>query len=146
MNKHIFILFVLIFIGCDHENTVEPVTLFVNDINPELYRTMIQMNQERVLVENKIIRLSELKDRYPNQRQMINRSLDQWRPLLKNLNETVTHTNNQVEDAYVAYKINEIQGRNQFSLISKTLLKDAHAVLAKAAIIKSTIENALHEN
>ena len=50
-----------------------------------------------------------------------------------------------MEDAYVAYRIDEIQGRNQFNLISKALLIDANAVLAEAELIKSTLERELYE-
>jgi len=51
----------------------------------------------------------------------------------------------RVEQAYVAYKIDEIQGRKKFTLISKTLLNEANAILANAESTKSTIEAQLDE-
>ncbi len=51
----------------------------------------------------------------------------------------------KVEAAYVAYKIDEIQGRKKFSMISKELLKEGQTVLANAEIVKSTIERELYE-
>ena len=144
MNRSIFLLILLIFCGCE-ESGDTPVILFVNDVNPELHRTMNKIAHEIERTDQKIILLSDLKDMYPNQRQAINKSLDQWRPLLKDLTFTFNNISNKVEDAYVAYRIDEIQGRNQFNLISKALLIDANAVLAEAELIKSTLERELYE-
>ena len=51
----------------------------------------------------------------------------------------------KVEGAYVAYRIDEIQGRKQFGELSKNLLTEANAVLANAEITKTTIEEELYQ-
>ncbi len=151
MNRGILflILLILVPVGCEEtEDAVDAkrqVILFVNEMNPELYQAMVTMNEEMALAEKKIIQLSDLKELYPDQRHMINKSLDQWRKLLKDLKLTFNTISNQVEGAYVAYKIDEIQGRSKFNIISKALLKDANAVLAEAEVTKSTIERELYE-
>ncbi len=48
---------------------------------------------------------------FPGQRDMIDKSIKQWQNLRKNLHSTFTNISNKVEGAYVAYKIDEIQGR-----------------------------------
>ncbi len=50
-----------------------------------------------------------------------------------------------MEGAYVAYKIDEIQGRKKFSKVAEKLLEDAKVILANAEITKLTIERELYE-
>ena len=151
MNKNIFLLCLLILVpmGCEEPKEVvdakSKVISFVREVNPELSQTMSKMKQEIDIADKKIQLLYDLKDMYPNQRQMINTSLKQWQGLRKNLKLTLNDIFNQVEAAYVAYKIDEIQGRKRFSETSKTLLKEANRVLANAETTKSLIEEELYE-
>ncbi len=153
MNRY-FLLFLLSFIfsftiGCsDTEegvNAEKQVNAFIIEMNPELYQTMSKMKAEIALADKKIPQLYELKGLYPNQRDMIEKSLKQWQELRKTLNFTLKNIYAKVERAYVAYKIDEIQGKRKFTVISQTLLKEANAVLESAEITKSTIEKALYE-
>jgi len=151
MNRF-FLLFSLIFlviIGCNDTeegiNAERQVTAFIIDMNPELYKTMSKMKAEIALADKKIPQLYELKGLYPNQRDMIDESLQQWQGLRKTLNFTLKNIYAKVERAYVAYKIDEIQGKKKFSVISQTLLEEANAVLETAETTKSTIERTLYE-
>jgi hypothetical protein len=146
------LLFVLIFfvtIGCNDTeegvNAEKQVNAFIIEMNPELYQTMSKMKAEIALADKKIPQLYELKGLYPNQRDMIDKSLKQWQGLRKTLNFTLKNIYAKIEHAYVAYKIDEIQGKRKFSVISQSLLKEANAVLETAEITKSTIERALYE-
>ncbi len=56
---------------------------------------------------------------YPDQRNMINKSIKQWQMLRKQLKFTLNNIYDKVEAAYVAYQIDEIQGKKKFSRISK---------------------------
>ncbi|RKZ41729.1 MAG: hypothetical protein DRQ49_04185 [Gammaproteobacteria bacterium] len=58
---------------------------------------------------------------------------------------TLENINLKVEGAYVAYKIDEIQGRKKFSKVAEKLLEDAKVILANAEITKLTIERELYE-
>ena len=151
MNRFSF-LFVLIFfvtIGCNDTeegvNAEKQVNAFIIEMNPELYQAMSKMKAEIALADKKIPQLYDLKSLYPNQRDMINESLEQWQGLRKSLNFTLNNIYAKVERAYVAYKIDEIQGKKKFSVISQSLLKEANAVLETAESTKSTIEKALYE-
>ncbi|RKZ91088.1 MAG: hypothetical protein DRR19_08155 [Candidatus Parabeggiatoa sp. nov. 1] len=152
MNKLILLLLLLISlvpIGCNETEEVvdaqSKVYAFLNDMNPEFHRTMLKMSKEIALADKKIQQLYELKGMYPNQREMINQSLKQWQGLRKDLNSTWNRLYEKVEGAYVAYKIDEIQGRKKFSAISQKLLNEANAVLANAETTKSLIEEQLNE-
>jgi len=52
---------------------------------------------------------------------MINKSIKQWQTLRKQLKFTLENINLKVEGAYVAYKIDEIQGRKKFSKVAEKI-------------------------
>lgn len=153
MNKCILrfvYLLILIPIGCNNETGTKPdpqteLNLFIMDMNPELYQTTSKMREEIALADKKIQQLYDLKGNFPDQRNMINGAIKQWQTLRKQLVLTSDNINKKVEGAYVAYKIDEIQGRKRFSMMSQKLLEESKTVLADAEIIKSTIEKELYE-
>jgi uncharacterized coiled-coil DUF342 family protein len=143
-------LLILIPIGCNNETGTKidaqtELNLFIMDMNPELYQTTSKMREEIALADKKIQQLYDLKGMFPDQRDMINGAIKQWQTLRKQLVLTSDNINKKVEGAYVAYKIDEIQGRKKFSMMSQKLLEDSKTVLADAEIIKSTIEKELNE-
>lgn len=152
MNRLILLLLLISLIpfGCEEAGDSEnggqsEVDVFLIELNPDLYQTVFKMREEIALADKKIQQLYDLKGMYPSQRDMIDRSLKQWQDIRKDLKFTLDNISNKVEGAYVAYKIDEIQGRKKFSAISKALLKDANAVLADAEVTKATIERELYE-
>lgn len=144
--KIIMLLFIVTLgtVACnDTEELVDAqgkVNAFLIDMNPELHQAMSKIREEIALADKKIQQLYDLKAMFPNQREMIDKSLKQWQGLRKNLYMTLNNIYDKVEAAYVAYRIDEIQGRKKFSVISKTLLKKANAVLTNAETTKSIIE------
>ena len=152
MNKLALLLLLIInfvVVGCNEpEEIVDAQTQvysFLKEMNPELHRTLFKMNEEMVLADRKIQQLQELKGMFPDQRHKINKSIRQWQGLSKELTSTWHRLYDKVEAAYVAYKIDEIQGRKKFSAISQELLKEGNAVLAEAETTKSLIEEQLYE-
>ncbi len=150
MNKLILFFFLLMLVpmGCDEQEEVvdaqSQVYDFLHEMNPDLHSTLSKMKKEIANADEKIQLLYDLKDRHPNQRKMVNKSLKQWQGLRKKLNFTLNKIYDKVERAYVAYKIDEIQGKEKFSAISKALLEDANTVLANAETTKSLIEEELY--
>jgi len=121
------------------------VTSFIQDLHPELSKKMTEIVEEIAFTNNKIQQLHDLKKAFPNQAQMIDQKINQWQNLKNQLSQVSNDIELRVEKAYVAYKIDEIQGRKKFTLISQTLLNEANAVLANADSTKSTIEAQLYE-
>jgi Arc/MetJ-type ribon-helix-helix transcriptional regulator len=141
------LLFLWIQTGCNEPETVDAqsqVNVFLIDINPKLYQAMSQMRDELTLVDQKIQKLYDLKDRFPNQRDMVNKALKQWQGLRKDLDSTLKRIRHQAERAYVAYELDEIQGKQKFSAVSQELLKEANVVLANAETTKLLIEEELY--
>ncbi len=121
------------------------VSAFIQEMNPELNHKIHKIRDEIALAETKIQQLEDLKKSFPNQGKMIYLKLEQWHNLTGQLNQVLNDIDLTVEKAYVVYKINEIQGENQFRVISKALLKEANAVLANADATKSVLEEPLYE-
>jgi len=153
MNKVIlalFLLITLVSIGCNEQtqetvDATEKVNAFLMDMNPDLYRAMLKMREELTLADKNIQKLYELKGMYPDQRNMINKSIKQWQSLRKTLNGTLRDIHDKIEKAYVVYRIDDIQGKYNFGMIAGDLLKEANAVLANAIATKSLIEEELRK-
>ncbi|HHB92691.1 MAG TPA: hypothetical protein ENK59_05710 [Thioploca sp.] len=102
MNKYIYLLLIILLpLGCN--NTTEEVDdaqtkvdIFLLDMNPILYQTMLEIKAEIVLADKKIHQLYELKSMFPSQRDMVDKSLKQWQNLRKDLNSTSTNISNKV--------------------------------------------------
>ena len=121
------------------------VMSFIKDMNPELVQKMKEIKTEIALAKNKIQQLQALKKSFPNQAEMIVQKINHWQTLETQLTQVSDNIDQQVEKAYVAYKIDEIQGKHKFTVISDKLLKEANAVLANAETTKSIIEEQIDE-
>jgi hypothetical protein len=120
------------------------VVSFLNEMNPELNKKIVEIKEEIARIDNNIQQLRDLKTEFPNQ-VLIDKKLSQWQVLGIQLSQVYDDIYQQVETAYVAYRIDEIQGRKKFGVLSEELLKKANAALANAETTKSTIEEQLSE-
>ena len=130
-----------------HE-TIPPaqqVKYFIQTMNPELNTKIQRLNEELTLANNKIKQLEDLKKAFPRQTQMIEQKISLWQTLREQLTKVSIEIDQKVEKAYVLYKINEIQGKKKFTVISENLIKEANAALDNAEVTKSTIEKQLNE-
>jgi hypothetical protein len=112
---------------------------FLQDMNPLLSKKLLEIQEEIIRIDGKIERLYELKQEFPNH-VLIDNTLNQWLTLRQQLNQVSQNISQQVKQAYVAYRIDEIQGQEKFSVLSEELLKEASAALANAETTTSTIE------
>lgn len=125
--------------------TEKVVSSFIQDFNPKLNQKINRIKAEIANADNKIQQLHSLKKTFPNQSQMIDQKINQWQTILRQLNQVSNNIYQKVEEAYVAYRIDEIQGENKFSRISQQLLNEANTALANAQATKSIIEQQLYE-
>jgi hypothetical protein len=123
----------------------QQVQSFIETMNPELDQKIQRLNEELEIANNKIKQLEDLKKAFINQAKMINQKISLWQNLREQLIQVSNEIDQKVEKAYVLYKINEIQGKKKFTVISLNLIKDANAALDNAEVTKSTIEKQLYE-
>ena len=126
-------------------NTKESKVLdFIQDMNPELTRKINNIQKEILISHKKINELYELRELHPNQKEIIDKALMQWNKLNENLTSTYQTIYSRVEETYVIFKINEIEGHESFKNESKRLLEQANEALENAKIVKSQIERSLY--
>lgn len=123
----------------------EKIYNFLITLNPVLHEKIIRIENEITVSKKKIEKLYFLHKKYPQHAKMINFSLEKWELLLKQLEAALKEIDFKVEGAFVAYKINEIQGVKQFSATSKNILAYANATLANAEATKATLEEQINE-
>jgi|GEM_PF-947034 len=123
----------------------EKIYNFLITLNPILHEKIIRIENEIIVSKKKIEKLYFLHKKYPQHTKMINFSLEKWELLLKQLEAALKEIDFKVEGAFVAYKINEIQGVKQFSATSKNILEYANATLANAEATKATLEEQISE-
>ncbi|MEN8218157.1 MAG: MCP four helix bundle domain-containing protein [Pseudomonadota bacterium] len=121
------------------------VDAFLAEMSPELVRKIDQIKEEISITEEKIQKLSELKLKHPNYAGRIETSRRQWKVLQEKLKLSLKEIREVVENTYITYELNKIQGGNQFNKISEQLLSSADSVLASAGLTKNAIEQALNE-
>ena len=114
--------------------------LFIEEMNPDLHRKIGKIHEEIVLAEAKIGQLRALRKTFPRQSELIMQQIHQWQALKDRLLEVSSHIESKVETAYVSYRINEIQGRKSFDVLSEELLTEANRVLENAETTKTVIE------
>jgi hypothetical protein len=118
---------------------------FIQQMNPILSQKMTEIQAEIAVAEQKLEQLHELKKAFPSQSQMIDDKMTQWQSLKNQLSQVLDEIHRQIETVYVAYKIDEIEGEQKLTVLSKQLLTKANAVLANAQTTKSIIEKQLDE-
>jgi hypothetical protein len=121
------------------------VDSFIEDMNPALSQKMEKIQAEITLADSKIQKLRDLKYAFPNQAQLVDQQIYQWKTLKDQLSQVLNNINQKVETAYVAYRVNEIQGKQKWSVLSTELLTEANIVLKNAETTKSVIEEPAYE-
>ncbi len=117
---------------------------FLQDMNPQLHKKVLEINNEITRIDHNIQQLLDLKQDFQNHT-LVDQTLEQWQALKQQLSQVSQDIYQQVEDAYIAYRIDEIQGRKKFGELSEELLKEANKALENAEVTKTTIEEQLSE-
>jgi len=139
-----FIIFTVT--ACNEEKEGQlAVIAFMAEMSPELARKVDKIEEEIVLTEEKINKISELKRQHPNSAGRIETARRELKVLQDELKLRLKKIRDVVEDSYVTYALDKIQGGNQFNKISEELLSSAEEALDFAGVTKNAIEQALNE-
>jgi WD40 repeat protein len=140
------LLIVMVFQGCRLETEQElAINAFLQEMNPELAKKITNIEEEISITQDKIEKLSELKQKHPKYADKIEVSRQKWEQLQQQLKDTLKKISAVVESSYVAYELDKIQGGTQFNNISEKLLTTANSVLTSAHTTKEAIDEALYE-
>jgi hypothetical protein len=83
-----------------------------------------------------------LQNNFPNQR-LLDERINHWEILQRQLHQVSDDIYHKVEGAYVAYKIAEIEGKNQLNLLSTELVEEANKALALAKMTEEEVEKGM---
>ena len=149
LKKAIIILVVLVvlggggYIGYEHffKNKIPPVQsltkvrlkpeliIFAYEKMPGLYPRLAELNDEIALIDREMERLNELSTLFPAQHKIIGQENKLWSTTLKELTQTLTAIEKEIETVYVTYLVNEEKGRQLIVSQEKPLVEAAQSAL-----------------
>lgn len=119
---------------------IDSPTSFLATLNPELYRKIKKIQTEITKTKEKLDKLTLLRSEHPRQTAIVDISLNKWKQLLAQLESSLQEIDFKVNGAFVAYKLDQLQGTTRFKSLSKDLLENVNTLLLNVDAIKSTFE------
>jgi|GEM_PF-4005989 len=121
------------------KNIDSPISFLVT-LNPELSSKIKKIQTEITQTKEKLDKLTLLRSEHPRQTAIVDISLNKWKQLLAQLESSLKEIDFKVNGAFVAYKLDQLQGTTRFKSLSKDLLENVNTVLLNVDAIKSTFE------
>ncbi|RKZ46554.1 MAG: hypothetical protein DRR16_20925 [Candidatus Parabeggiatoa sp. nov. 3] len=146
----LLIISICLLVGCSEENqpsqTVNnEVNNFVQSTAPNLLTKIDNLSKTIGEVDTKIQKLTELQNRFPDQKQVTQPRINKWNRVRTQLTRTQKDIQFQIERAYVIYKTEqEIEGTEQFTATAKALIEKADEALNIAKSMTEVIEESAH--
>ncbi len=121
------------------------VETFLENNFPKIIRNRDSIIEKLKMVDEKIEKLTDLKNQFPNQAKLINEYLNRWETVKNKLDQSLINLNKQTEAIYVK---NEISGINNsgylnesFSAYNKDLEKEIGIIFTEIDTINKVYEN-----
>lgn len=121
--------------------SAQKVTTFIMNINIALYKKLEHIEKEELRTEKACSEMRYLRQKYPAQADIINPILVKWQSLNEKLNVVSKEIRSKSEEAYIIYKINEIQGNTNFKQKILYLNKIADSAINESNIITKVVTN-----
>ncbi len=117
------------------------VNNFVQSMAPKLLTKIGNLSKTIGEVDAKLQKLTELQNRFPDQKQVTQPRIDKWNRVHTQLTQTQKEIHFQIERAYVIYKTEqEIEGTQQFTATAQSLIQKADEALKTAKSMTQVIE------
>jgi hypothetical protein len=113
---------------------------FTEKMAPELHSKMVSITSQIGNAESRIEKLRELERKFPGQRHLTVKAKEKWEVLRATLVSTLTRIENKTQEAYVLYKVDELQGRQSFERIKDKLIESANHALSAAHELTSVMK------
>ena len=78
---------------------------------PEVYSGLLKMNDELIVINKEIDSLSEMEKEFPQQLDIISSEKTIWSSIEKNVSDTISLLEKEIETLYVAHKVNPEKGK-----------------------------------
>jgi len=125
----------------DHQTqmTVQlEVQSFIKKATPELSTKIIDISNMLLQADNEINRLTEIKNKYPRQTEVVQPRIERWQQTKTKLLGIQQQIELQTERAFVVYQVN--QGSKDFEQVAQGLIKQADEALNMAKQIESAVQ------
>jgi len=121
-----------VYIKQDLQNIIlaEEVIRFSYDFIPEVYNSMILFNNQIILLENEIKRLSALGEQFPDQIKISEKEMKSLEKEKTKLKQTYEKLEKRVESLYVSYRVNQETGIQQIEEQKKDIIESVNNALA----------------
>jgi len=116
------------------------VILFSKKKVGDLHSKIKEIEQGIEEAESSKAKLEDLKKRFPARAAKIDLAIGQWQQVSADLSRVHSDIVEQLKDAYVQYKIDEVQGRKSFERIRAPLMDRANQALASAQSLRRAID------
>ena len=110
----------------------EPLLKFTNARLPEIYERLAAINGEILLIEKEIARIQEIEKAFPGQKKITSSEIKAWDRTRKNLQKSLSNLEKNIEQFYVAYRVNREKGEKLMESKKASLTGSVDGVLGPA--------------
>ncbi|MCP3873849.1 MAG: hypothetical protein GY699_11915 [Desulfobacteraceae bacterium] len=115
-----------------HINLPEEMLEFSFDYFPDLYATMVTLNNEIELLNKEITRIEEIAQKYPDQKKIADKETKGLQKARKALQKVFLKIEKPVKEIYVLFQVNKELGQIQIEDKNKELTELAQTALTPA--------------
>jgi hypothetical protein len=96
-----------------HISLKEEVLLATYEKLPDVYFGLVDINNELLVINREIERLSDLEKEYPQQVDIISAEKNTWNSVRKDMTNSTGSLEKEIETLYVAYRVNPEKGQRR---------------------------------
>ena len=127
------------------EHVEKDINKFISSFSSELLRKIEILKKKQIEAKSDIIELQKLNENFPSQSKLIKNSMQKLKDIELILHDAINKITNEVETAYVAFRIDEIKGKKSFNIIKNSLIDTANQALSTSEQIRLTMEERINE-
>lgn len=96
-----------------HISLKEEILLSTYEKLPDVYFGLVDINNELLIINKEIDRLSAMEKEYPQQIDIISAEKNIWNSVRQDISDTVDTLKKDIETLYVAYRVNQEKGQKR---------------------------------
>ncbi len=100
---------------------------------PPLYALMVQLNDEIVMIDKELVRVEEIRQKFPDQESIIQREVTQWNRARSTLVKSLEMLEKEIEKFYVTSLVNVAKGESEISTKQVNVAGRVNNALTSAA-------------
>ena len=127
-----------------HVTLKEEILRATYDALPDVYFGLVKLNNELLVINTEIDRLTAMEKEFPQQLSIISSEKVYWTSIEKNISDTMGLLEKEIETLYVAHRVNPEKGAKRIEAQKKPLQNTINKILEqtqlKTARLKETKE------